>query len=460
MPVPPSAGEALRSRPRAAPALAAGALALVVGLAFGRFVTYDGGSAASDASPAARATVTRAATSNDLADTIASLEARVVRDPADAAAWQALGFAHLRRAAQGDPSSYDLSGRAFARAGQLAPGAPATLVGTGALAVARHEFARAAEIGRRARAADPADPEALVVSIDAAVELGHYDDAATHLDTLLSLRPGVAAHARVSYLRELHGDVDGAITAMRQARVAAADDAVEAADVSVLLGDLQLAHRDARDALADYERARRAVPNHTGAELGRSRALLALGRDDDAVAALRTLVERVPLPAAAELLGDIESSRGDAAEARDAYELVRATATLQESSGVVVDLELARFEADHGDAATASRLARAAYRERPANVFTADTLAWARSRAGDLAGARAIVDRALRLGTRDAALRVHAAIVLDAVGETARARAELRAAFTVQPWFAYGLRDDATALAARLGVPVPEAWAP
>jgi predicted Zn-dependent protease len=433
----------------------------VLGLAVGRFVTYDHSAAGPVARRSAPATTANAPT--DLAANVASLEATVRRDPSNASAWQSLGSAYIRRAAQGDPSFYDLSERAFDRADALVPDQPATLAGRGALALARHRFADALAISQRLLRRDARDPDALVVKTDADVELGHYAAAATDLRRLLDRKPALAAYARVSYLRELHGDVDGAVLAMRQARVAGADAPLDAAAVTVYLGDLALGHGDPAQALREYGRTLTVEPQQVLANLGRARALAALGRVDDAVRALQLLVDRVPLPAAAELLGDLQALRGERAAAAGSYGLVRATTRLQRASGVVVDLELARFEVDHARSATGARralaLAEAAYRERPDNVFAADVLAWARYRAGDAVSARPLVDRALRLGTRDAMLRFHAAAILHATGDDGRARTELQSAFAENPWFTYVLRPEATALAGALGIAAPAEWA-
>ena len=53
---------------------------------------------------------------------------------------------------------------------------------------------------------------------DAQVELGRYQDAFATFQTMVDMRPGVASYARVSYARELMGDVPGAIQAMEAAR--------------------------------------------------------------------------------------------------------------------------------------------------------------------------------------------------------------------------------------------------
>ena len=111
------------------------------------------------------------------------------------------------------------------------PDAQATLVGRGVLALTLHDFAEAARLGAEARALDPYDGDALTVLVDATVELGRYDEAASLLDQLLALRPGLAAYSRLSYLRELNGDVPGARLAIQQAETAGAGEPYDVATV-------------------------------------------------------------------------------------------------------------------------------------------------------------------------------------------------------------------------------------
>ncbi|MCA1734962.1 MAG: tetratricopeptide repeat protein [Actinobacteria bacterium] len=55
-----------------------------------------------------------------------------------------------------------------------------------------------AELAATVRAADPFNADALVVLIDAQVELGQYQEAAASLQQLLDLRPALPALARTS----------------------------------------------------------------------------------------------------------------------------------------------------------------------------------------------------------------------------------------------------------------------
>lgn len=428
--------------------LAAAGLVLVAGLAAARFVAYD------DAPSRDQGVGAAGASGGPLAEVSQAAERR----PDDPRAWQALGEASLRQAVQTlDPAYYGVSSRAYERAAALAPDDPRTLVGRGALALSLHRFADALTFGTRAHEANPDDPDALAVVVDANVELGRYDEAADALQRLLDRRPGAAALARVSYLRELRGDLDGAAQALGRAATAGAGTGYDAATVLALLGDLEFGRGRLDAARAAYDEAQRAAPDHVAAAVGHARVSAARGERAAAIESLRRVTQRVPQPAAIALLGELLELEGRADEARRSYELVGVVQRLQESSGAVADLELALFQADHGDPAEAVALARRAHAERP-TVYAADALAWALHRAGDASAARPYAEEALRLGSADALVRYHAAVVFSAAGDAARAGAELRTAFATNPWFSFGLRAEALALAERLGVPPPDAW--
>jgi len=85
------------------------------------------------------------------------------------------------------------------------------------LALARHHFADALQWGEQALAILPQKAQIHGIIGDAYIELGRYDEAEAAFQTMVNLRPDLGSYSRISYLRELHGDVDGAIEAMRMA---------------------------------------------------------------------------------------------------------------------------------------------------------------------------------------------------------------------------------------------------
>jgi predicted Zn-dependent protease len=431
-------------------------LAIFLGIAVGRFITYRPAGTDEQSGPRRRTPTA--------AQTVAALERAVRRTPQDLRGWQSLGAAYVHRAVQtADPGYYTLADKALDRADVLAPDQNQTLIARGALALSRHQFAVALELGSRVHDRDPTQPDALAVIVDAEVELGRYDAAGLHLQELLDRRPGIAAYSRVSYLRELHGDLDGAVVAMRQAEVAGSASPFDVATVTTFLGDLEFNQGRLDEADAAYGRALRLQPDLPLAALGRARVWAAKGDRPRAITALDALTRRVPLPSAVTLLGDLQALEARDADAARSVALVRTIGRLQQSAGQVTDLEMALFEADHSiapaGAAHAVELARAAYAARPDNIHTADALAWSLYRAGETAAALPYVDQAMRLGSGDALLHYHAAAVLDDAGDPDRARAELGLALSRNPWFSFRHRADAAALATKLGIPLPGTWA-
>jgi predicted Zn-dependent protease len=425
--------------------------AVVVGASVGRVVFFAPPSTTGAGTPQL------IAAGDSSAAAVTALEQRVADTPTDVRALQVLGASYVRRATHtADPTYYDLAQRAFDRADVVRPGLDDTQLGRGLLALSRHDFAAALDFGTRVHAHNPQNPDALAVTVDAQVELGRYDEASASLQQLLDLHPGLPAYARLSYVRELHGDVVGAMRAMRQADIAANGLADDRATVATFLGDLELVRGRVSAADDEYRAALRLQPDLALARLGAARVAAVQGRRQAAIRSLQHLVRERPVPSAIALLGDLQALDGDTAAARRSFDLVRTIGRLQQSSGQVIDLEMAVFEADHADgpvaAARAVELARRAYDARPDNVFVNDALAWALFRSGDRVGALPFVDRALRLGTPDTLLHYHAATVFAAAGADERARAEIRTVLRGNPAFSFRYADDARALARRLGV--------
>lgn len=387
------------------------------------------------------------------------LEARTASSPDDLAAWQQLGVAYVTQAAAtGDPSYYDLADRALDRAEQLEPGAPVTVVARGNLALALHRFDEALELGRRAHELLPSNPDALGVVVDAQVELGRYEEAAKTTQAMLDVDPGLPALARTSYLRQLHGDLDGALAAMQQAETAGAGLPFETATVTALVGDLAVLRGDLDAAAGAYRRALQTSPDAVLARVGLARIRAIQGDVDGAISDLEELTAAAPHPAALLLLLDLQEHAGRGDEAGRTEELVRAIVALQRNASQTVALELALFEADHGDPAEAVRLAEAAYAARPDNVYAADALAWALYRNGEVDEAVGLAERSLRLDTADPVLRFHGAAVHAAAGNEVRARELLASAIERQPWFSFGLIEEARRLAEELELAAPDAW--
>ena len=376
--------------------------------------------AAESASPSA--TPPAAADAGTTAALIAQLEARLSQRPDDVQAYATLGSAYLQRVREaGDPSDYARAERAFDEALKRAPDDLDATVGKGALALARHEFRDALAFGQRAQRIAPDAAIVYGVIADAQVELGMYDEVVRTVQTMVDLKPNISSYSRVSYLRELHGQVDGAIDAMKEAFDAGAPTTENREYVRVLIGNLFFNRGDVATAERAYEASLDALPGYVHAQAGLARVRASQGRWDESIELYQAAIDRIPLPEFVVALGETQEAAGRRDDAARTYELARAIQTLFRESGLNTDLELALFEADHGDPAAAVELARVAYREQP-NIKASDALGWALHRAGRHEEALRFAKEALRLGTRDALFLYHAGIVARATGDDAAAR--------------------------------------
>jgi tetratricopeptide (TPR) repeat protein len=347
---------------------------------------------------------------------------------------------------------------------RAAPGDIRALVPAGLLALARHDFLGALDLARQARTEAPLAVDPLAVEIDALVELGRYDEALAQADLMVSRRPSVSSLSRLSYVLELRGDPEGALETMQQAVAVGAARGVDRAYVLALLGDLHVQGGRLDAAAGAYERALAAQPAQPQAELGAARVLAYRGDLEGAAAKLGALTDRIPLPDAVALYADVLSASGDEVAAEEQRALVRAIEALNRSQGgISVDLELARFEADHahlpgGDAAAAVELATAARAARP-TIYGDDVLGWALRQADRPAEALPHAVAATRFGTADASLWFHRAAIEADLGMLDDARLHLERARGISVHLPLVEREAAATLAQRLGLPAAPAGA-
>lgn len=368
--------------------------------------------------------------------TVAGLEQRLAANPDDAAGLAALGLARLQLVRETyDASQYVLAEKALNQALALDPQQGEALIGQGVLALARHDFEGALNWAGQAAAVYPYSVDIWNIRTDAYVELGRYPAAVQAAQYAVDHRPDQQSYSRVAYLRELHGDVTGAIAAMQMAADAGRRGSEGAAWAQVQLGNLYWNAGRWDEAEQIYQAALRDRPDYALAEAGLARVLAARGQYQAAIDRLDPLTQRLPLPELIIWLGDLYTVTGQSVAAGRQYDLVRLIQQLNQAAGMNVDLEMALFEADHGhDPAVALTQARAAYAVRP-GIYGADVLAWALYRAGQSAESRPYMQEALRLGTRDARLYYHDGVIAAALHDTVAACRQLSQALAINPAF-------------------------
>jgi tetratricopeptide (TPR) repeat protein len=369
---------------------------------------------------------------------IETLQARLRQNPDDQRAYVLLSAVYLQKVREaGDPTYYGKTEEALRRALDLRPDDFAAMTQMGALALARHQFREALDWGEKARAISPGTAMIYGVIGDAQVELGQYGAALETFQTMVDLRPNLSSYSRASYMRELHGDVAGAIEAMQRAVQAGGPNAENTNWTRVQLGHLYFNSGKLAEAEAQYNQALASYPGYVHAIAGLARVHAARGEYDEAIKLYTDATSRMPLPEYVIALGDVYEASGHSQKAQQQYDLVRVMERLYAANGVDTDLEMALFEANHGQGQQideALTLARRALEKRP-TVYAKDVLAWTLFQDQQYAVAADMSRQALQLGTRDALLYFHAGMIALKLGDETQARDYLERALSINPHF-------------------------
>ena len=119
--------------------------------------------------------------------------------------------------------------------------------------LSQHEFDKALICAKEAIRINNYNAQIYGVLTDAYVELGRYEDAVHAADQMISIRPDLRSYSRVSYLREIHGDVEGAIKAMEMAVTAGYPGYEQTAWTRLTLGDIYNTYGQLDKAQQEYQ---------------------------------------------------------------------------------------------------------------------------------------------------------------------------------------------------------------
>lgn len=341
---------------------------------------------------------------------IARWQARARAKEAKADAFERLGWAYVAKARRTLDAGYYKLAEKTAEAMEARFGAsPEAQLLRGHVWHNLHRF-KEAETVARSLVGERGSPDDLALWSDTLMEQGRLAEAVGALQQLVNLKPGNEAYSRIAQVRWLKGDLRGAIEMMEAAHRATGPHGEETrAWTLARLSALYLQSKDTGRALAAADSALKALPAYPPALLARGRALFFLGKNDEAIGALRRAVELNPSPEYQWWLADSLRATGQGDEA------AKLEVELKGRGEAGDPRTLALFLATRKqDFALATRLAREEIAIR-ADVFSRDALAWALAAEGKWDEAATEIEQALAEKTQDARLFLHA-------GEIARAR--------------------------------------
>jgi tetratricopeptide (TPR) repeat protein len=358
------------------------------------------------------------------------------------------GDALIRKAREtGDPSYFNRAEEALKRTLQLAPQNAGALRHLAYVYYSRHEFASAAVYARKAIEMDSEDSDAYGVLGDALLEVGQYAEAQAAYAYMMELDQSLYSYSRLAGLKSLRGDHAGAIADLEKA-VAAGKSAKQPAE-SVAWAEWQLGME--HFAAGDLVKAETCFSRSFETQAGYYRGLSGLAqvraaqqRYDEAIELYRKALAILPMPEYAAALGELYEKIGKFELARQQYALVEYVGRLNALNQALYNRELAYFYADHDmKPKEGLELARRELDYRR-DIYAYDVLAWNLYKNGELESARQAIDRALKLGTRDAKLFFHAGMIHHGLGELDKAREFLSRALATNAHFHILFAEQAT----------------
>lgn len=364
-------------------------------------------------------------------------EAEIATAPQQSEGYISLANAYMRKAREsGDTGYYLRAEAAVSHALDIAPNSAEGLRTLSWVQAGKHEFRAAREAAERLSVQYPEDPLVYGLLGDAAVELGEYRSAEEAFKKMVNLRPGLASYSRISYIRELLGDVQGATEMMTLAvRFGSSRDPEPLAWSLVQLGNLHFNQGHLQEAEVAYQKALEVFPHYYQALAALGRVRTAQQHYPEAVALYQEAVAIVPAPDTIAALGDLFLLVGKQDEAEKQYALVEYIEHVNEINQIAYTRQLALFYVDHNrKLGEAVKLAEAEAARRH-DIYTEDTLAWVYYKVGRFTEAREVMKQALRLGTKDASLFFHAGMIAYGLGEESKAQEYLHRALDTNPHF-------------------------
>lgn len=292
-----------------------------------------------------------------------------------------------------------------------------------------HQFEKARDLAKALTAENDHHAATWGILVDAHVELGEYDAAVAACDRMLAVRPDIAAYTRASYLRELHGETDGAIEAMRMAADAGVFGREDRAWALYNLGQLYLAGGKVDTAAFIFNGILEERPSSAYARQGLAEVARLRGDYTRAATLLQEAYALEPRTLFHERLAEVYREAGQEAEAEALTDGILAAFEAGREMGENNNMEYADFLADLGrELPEALRLAKQEVERRPDHLHALETYAWALHRNRQSEQALPYVEKALRMNNGDAMLHYRAGMIYEAAGQMPQASRQFRLA--------------------------------
>ncbi len=323
--------------------------------------------------------------------------------------------------------------------------------------LSQHHFSEGLEVAQQALPLNPNSAFIYGLMCDAHVELGNYAEAVKMSDKMISIRPDIRSYARVSYLREIHGDINGAIEAAKLA-VAAGYPGLEQSEwTRMILAHLYESRGQLDSAELQYKIALVERPDYAFAIAGLGNIAKQKGNYKEAIAAYEKAKIMISEYSFDDELTDLYLLNNETEKAKKSSEkvitMLSPLSDADESSsahGHYADKELANAYLKVPDNEKALEHAMIEYERRPDNIDVCETVAWVNYKKGNFAEANKMINKALRTNSQNPVLLCHAGLIKIKAGEKVKGEELLRKALLLNPYLDVELKNEAKSYTASL----------
>lgn len=265
-----------------------------------------------------------------------------------------------------------------------------------------HDFATAKKTGEAAVAINPHNAAIYGALVDANVELGDYPTAVQMADKMVGIRPDLRSYSRVSYLREIHGDVPGAIEAMEMAVRAGVPGTEQTAWAMLTLGNLYHRYGKPDQAKMAFEAILAERPDYPFAMAALADLEIEKKNFGEAEKMLDEAVAIIPEVGFYESLAKIYQATGRTEAFEKTFQEILTMMQEDTDAGHNMTMEFAHAYLDlKNDPPKALEYAMMEYQKRPENIDVNGLLAEIYTRKGDTAKAAEHLEKALRTDSKN-----------------------------------------------------------
>jgi tetratricopeptide (TPR) repeat protein len=246
---------------------------------------------------------------------------------------------------------------------------------------------------------------------------------------MVSIRPDIRSYARISYLREIHGDYPGAIEAMKLAIGAGVPGDETSEWARVQLGKLYEHTGQLKEAEVQYRIAEEQRPQYAFALEGLARVAEANKNYTEAASLLKRADAQVTGYGFRLSLSRIYTLLGEKVQAenilKEVIKEMKADAEMELRSAkrsYHADQELAEAYLMKGDVENALKHAITEYERRPGNIEVNEQLAWTYYQGKQYTKAHQHIQTALSTGSKNPTLLHRAGLISAKIGDTSLAK--------------------------------------